>query len=171
MIESLIKGAEYRGITAYWIVRLFRDENGRKITKLTANFLASNIEILKWWIESGKLVFRNFDAVKFSYGYTKRTMTFEIESITIGKGKPEWGAPTEDVFIIKLGNRYDNKTRYNVGDEVWFNFKGKPKKMKVSDIFINLSDVQELELKAKGIIVYTSPLSVFPTKEELLKSL
>ena len=23
----------------------------------------------------------------------------------IGKGKPEWGAPTEDVFIIKLGNR------------------------------------------------------------------
>ena len=22
-----------------------------------------------------------------------------------GKGKPEWGAPTEDVFIIKLGKR------------------------------------------------------------------
>lgn len=43
--------------------------------------------------------------VKFSYGYTKRTMTFEIESITIGKGNPEWGAPTEEVFIIKLGKR------------------------------------------------------------------
>jgi hypothetical protein len=27
------------------------------------------------------------------------------ESITIGKGNPEWGAPTEDVFIIKLGKR------------------------------------------------------------------
>ena len=105
MIESLIKGAEYRGITAYWIVRLFRDENGRKISRLTANFLASNIEILKWWIESGKLVFKPFDFVKFSYGYTKRTMTFEIESITIGRGKPEWGAPTEEVFIIKLGKR------------------------------------------------------------------
>ena len=63
------------------------------------------------------------------------------------------------------------ETKYNIGDEVWFNFKGKSKKMKVSDIFINLSGVQELELKAKGIIVYTSPLSVFPTKEELLKSL
>ena len=105
MIESLIKGAEYRGITAYWIVRLFRDEKGRKISKLTANFLASNIEILKWWVESGKLVFKPFDFAKFSYGYTKRTMTFEIESITIGKGNPEWGAPTEDVFIIKLGKR------------------------------------------------------------------
>ena len=32
-------------------------------------------------------------------------MTFEIESITIGKGKHEWGAPTEDVFRIKLGKR------------------------------------------------------------------
>lgn len=105
MIESLIKPEEYRGITAYWIVRLFRDENGRKITKLTANFLASNLEILKWWIESGKLVLKPFDFVKFCYGYTKRTMTFEIESITIGKGNPEWGAPTEDVFIIKLGKR------------------------------------------------------------------
>lgn len=105
MIESLIKLEEYRCITAYWIVRLFRDENGRKITKLTANFLASNLETLKWWIESGKLVFNPFDFVKFSYGYTKRTMKFEIKEIVIGKGNPEWGAPEEDVFIIKLGNR------------------------------------------------------------------
>jgi hypothetical protein len=105
MIESLIKPEEYRGITAYWIVRLFRDENGLKISRLSANFLASNIEILKWWIESGKLVFKPFDFVKFSYGYTKRKMTFEINNITIGKGNPEWGAPKEDVFIIKLGNK------------------------------------------------------------------
>lgn len=105
MIESLIKPEEYRGITAYWIVRFFRDENGRKITKLTASFLASNLETLKWWIESGKLVFKPFDFVKFSYGYTRRTMTFDIKEIVIGKGNPEWGAPEENVFIIKLGNR------------------------------------------------------------------
>lgn len=43
--------------------------------------------------------------VKFSYGYTHRTMTFEIESIAIGKGNPEWGAPDKKVFIIKLGRR------------------------------------------------------------------
>jgi hypothetical protein len=105
MIESGVKPEEYRGITAYWIVRLFRHENGCKITKLTANFLAGNLEILKWWVESGKLVFKPFDFVKFSYGYTKRTMTYEIEGITIGKGKSEWGAPKEDVFIIKIGKR------------------------------------------------------------------
>lgn len=29
----------------------------------------------------------------------------EIRQASIGKGKPEWGAPKEDVFIIKLGNR------------------------------------------------------------------
>lgn len=32
----------------------------------------------------------------------KTLYLLEIESITIGKGNPEWGAPTEDVFIIKL---------------------------------------------------------------------
>lgn len=79
----------------------------KKITRLTSNFLASNLEILKWWIESGKLVFKPFDFVKFSYGYTKRTMTFELKDISIGKGKPEWGAPKEDVFIIKLGERIE----------------------------------------------------------------
>lgn len=37
------------------------------------------------------------------YGYTKRTMLREIESISIGNGKPEWGAPTDkQVFIIKF---------------------------------------------------------------------
>lgn len=105
LIERLIKPEEYRGITAYWIVRLFRDEYGRKITKLTANFLESHLEILKWWVESGKLVFKPFDFVKFSYGYTRRTMTFMIKEITIGKGNPEWGAPKEEVFIIKLSKR------------------------------------------------------------------
>ncbi|MBQ5635433.1 MAG: hypothetical protein IIV10_03895 [Alistipes sp.] len=41
--------------------------------------------------------------VCFSYGYTKRRMTFEVENIAIGRGKPEWGAPEDrDVYIIKL---------------------------------------------------------------------
>lgn len=105
MIESLIKPDEYRGITAYWIVRLFRDENGRRIAKRTANFLASNVEILKEWVELGKLVFKPFNFVKFSYGYTKRTMLFELEKFTIGKGNAVWGAPDEEVFIIHLGKR------------------------------------------------------------------
>ena len=105
MIESLIKGAEYRGITAYWIVRLFEYSDGSNIPRITANILAAHPEILSLRLGKGVIVFKKYTHVKFSYGYTKRTMTFEIESITIGKGKPEWGAPTEDVFIIKLGKR------------------------------------------------------------------
>lgn len=60
-------------------------------------------EIKPYW--NKRLINRKYTHVKFSYGYTKRTMTFELERITIGKGNPEWGAPTKDVFIIKLGKR------------------------------------------------------------------
>lgn len=59
-------------------------------------------EIKPYWT---KRFINGCSHVKFSYGYTKRTMTFEVVSITIGKGKPEWGAPVEDVFKIKLGKR------------------------------------------------------------------
>lgn len=105
MIESLIKGAEYRGITAYWIPRLLKYADGSKIPRLAASVLAGYPEIFSLRLGQGIIVFKKYTHVKFSYGYTKRTITFEIESITIGKGKPEWGAPTEEVFIIKLGKR------------------------------------------------------------------
>ena len=40
--------------------------------------------------------------VCFHYGYTQRCFINRIDSITIGRGNPEWGAPTDrDVFIIK----------------------------------------------------------------------
>lgn len=60
-------------------------------------------EINFYWCK--RLMFKGLTHVKFSYGYTKRTMTFEIERIRIGAGNPKWGAPTEFVFIIKLGKR------------------------------------------------------------------
>ena len=87
MIESGVKTEEYREIKPYWTERL------------------TYVSAIDFEGEHLHSVVKHFTHVKFSYGYTKRTMTFEIESITIGKGKPEWGAPTEDVFIIKLGKR------------------------------------------------------------------
>lgn len=87
MIESGVKTEEYREIKPYWCKRIVGEN-----TISVSGVLMEKYEYL-------------FTHVKFSYGYTKRTMTFEIESITIGKGNPEWGAPTEDVFIIKLGKR------------------------------------------------------------------
>ena len=52
-----------------------------------------------------RLLSGKYDAVKFRYGYTTRTMTFRIKEIRLGKGKEEWGAGDDEVFIIELGKR------------------------------------------------------------------
>lgn len=99
MIESGVKNEEYREIKPYWINR-FRD---RAMTCADKVCNSCNCA-LSCFLNECK--FKQFECVRFSYGYTKRTMMFEIESITIGKGKQEWGAPIdEEVFIIKLGKR------------------------------------------------------------------
>ena len=97
MIDSGIKTEEYREIKPYWCKRFFgciggcgnwpHDEDGLCwLHKLNANF---NV--------------KNYTHVRFRYGYTKRTILREIESISIGYGKPECGAPTDkQVFIIKF---------------------------------------------------------------------
>lgn len=81
MIERGIKLEEYRDINGYWMPRLVD-------------------------IKQGTRAFKPFTHVRFRLGYTKRTMLREIESISIGYGRPEWGAPTERrVYIIKLKNQ------------------------------------------------------------------
>ena len=88
MIECGVKTEEYRECKPYWNKRLMR-----KVWNFADNSLCD--------------IPKKFDAVKFSYGYTKRTMTFECKGITIDKGRKEWGAPDNDVFIIKLGRRIE----------------------------------------------------------------
>ena len=110
MIESGVKTEEYREIKPYWIKRLLRtiDTNFHHyedVDNECAQFYTGNVDLLKEDFKLGGFQQKGYTHVNLSYGYTKRTMTFRIESITIGKGKPEWGAPKEDVFIIKLGNR------------------------------------------------------------------
>ena len=79
MIESGEKLEEYREYKGYWIKRLIDEETLRV---------------------------KPYTHVRFRYGYTKRTMLFEIAGITVGMGLSDWGAPTfSEVFIIKLGQR------------------------------------------------------------------
>ena len=60
-------------------------------------------EINPYWTTR---LFHTHKYVRFSYGYTKKTMMFEIIQRTVGIGKPEWGAePGKEYFIIELGNR------------------------------------------------------------------
>lgn len=108
MIESGEKKEEYRLLKPYWEKRLLdykglADYYEKHKKELAVKRLLFPHRPL---IENPAVAFpRGYDAVRFSYGYTKRTMTFKCEEITIGYGKPEWGAPDEPVFIIKLGER------------------------------------------------------------------
>lgn len=81
MYESGEKREEYREYKEYWYKRLIDVETLRP---------------------------KPYTHVRFRYGYTRRTMLFEITSINVGMGLPEWGAPTyKEVFIIKLGKRVE----------------------------------------------------------------
>ena len=117
MIESGIKKEEYREIKPYWCNRLLYggplgvNEYWKPILKKTHESIKENGE--KWpnaFNLEHLLVYeygtRGYTHVRFRYGYTKRTMLFELKGITIGKGKTEWGAPEDkEVFILKLGDR------------------------------------------------------------------
>ncbi len=114
MIERGEKPEEYRKRSPYWIVRLLKWRSmpnahtvvEERVTMEEARTIADKGPDTY----CGHLVPKHFDAVCFSYGYTKRRMTFECKGITIGRGRPEWGAPDYKTFIIKLGKRLDNES-------------------------------------------------------------
>ena len=99
MIESGVKTEEYREFNPYWIRRLttipFKAE---LLCSLTKDEL---IDVVKY-----NAFLKRFEKVRFSYGYTRRTMTFECKGLEWKTGKPEWGAePGEICFVITLGKR------------------------------------------------------------------
>lgn len=101
MIASGEKREEYREIKPYWIKRLcFTRKDNPYVYCMTEKrcqeCLADATD--DWMVYP-------FDAVRFRRGYTSTTMLFKCEGISIGKGNPSWGAPEEEVFIIKLGER------------------------------------------------------------------
>lgn len=99
MIESGVKTEEYREIKPYWEKRLLN----YKAIKANARGIAFKKYFLGLKFDACVEFPRGYTHVRFRYGYTKRTMLREIESIRFGYGNPEWGAPKdEQVFIIKL---------------------------------------------------------------------
>lgn len=90
MIERGEKQEEYREITRYWINRLCKD---KAFDGIVCTYF----------------ICKDFDAVCFSYGYTRRRMLWECKSVDFGQGRPEWGAPDHETFIIKLGNRLNDE--------------------------------------------------------------
>lgn len=63
-------------------------------------------ELIQHWVSRIWYQRTEINAVRFHRGYTNTTMTFVVKEINVGRGNPQWGAPTDkDVFIIKLGAR------------------------------------------------------------------
>lgn len=91
MQESGEKTEEYREITPYWCKRLLGRDTA--LFSHRNNYESCNVKC--------------YTHVMLRYGYTKRCIVRRIDSITIGRGNPEWGAPTDrDVFIIKHHKEY-----------------------------------------------------------------
>lgn len=90
MIESGIKSEEYREHKPYWIKRLM--QCGGDVCSLDK---CEDCVFRK---------FKHYDAVCFSYGYTKRKMLLECRGIIYGQGKKEWGAPITKHLSSNLVN-------------------------------------------------------------------
>lgn len=111
MINYGVKPEEYRDVKRYYISRLLMAAQlckgevvWKNLTPFLSRYYDNNKSELKQYL-GFSLIFKNFSSVTFHRGYTNTTMTFKIEDLKIGKGNPEWGAPAEEVFIIKLGER------------------------------------------------------------------
>ena len=112
MITSGEKTEEYREITPYWVRRLFKERKYYKakemqnIKRLSSIYLAKDTSrrVLKTFLSMDQMR-PKFKTVTFQRAYPKNPprTTFKIESITVGKGKPEWGAePDKEYFVLKL---------------------------------------------------------------------
>lgn len=89
MIDRGEKTEEYREIKPYWEKRLW-------CPYMQEGYCGNKCKGCKNMI---------YELVEFFLGFTHKTMVFEIEDLNIGSGKPEWGAPDNLVYIIKLGKR------------------------------------------------------------------
>lgn len=105
MIERGEKPEEYRAIVTYWMTRLLDCFPMFNMPTDDGRCLEEGVNRCTGCTAAMGPRFKEFNAVCFSYGYTRRRMTFECKGITIGRGRPEWGAPEHTTFIIKLGKR------------------------------------------------------------------
>ena len=111
LIKSGEKKEEYRDISTFYRERLCPDSG-----HCMNDFGSPPIPVSVGSPDDNDIVFAVFSWRPFKvlhlthgYGHDKPQLWAHIEEITIGKGNPEWGAPAEDVFIIRLGSVFHTK--------------------------------------------------------------
>ena len=107
-IESGEKKEEYREIKEYWIKRLAKCEGHNSYEK--TGFYCKKAICFSCITRGNGFHPKRYTHVRFRFGYTKRTMLFELNSIIVGVGNSNWGAPANEyVFILKLGKKSEIK--------------------------------------------------------------
>jgi len=128
MILSGEKKEEYRDIKLHWarqlLFRIYGPPNFNQHYQWAwINLIDGDYECQGWNIATGGApIFKEFDTITFSNGYSKDRDSFviELKDIEIKEGNPKWGAvPGEKYFCLKLGNilslnNIENKTIANV---------------------------------------------------------
>lgn len=116
MIDTPMKGEEYRRVSAYWIKRLFVEdklvnsdgdmEPYRLTDKQCEEYEAHPLKLAAD-LDAG-LIRCPYTHVTFQRAYHKNPprMTWSIRGIRIGTGEAEWGAYPRTIYIvIMLGER------------------------------------------------------------------
>ena len=107
MIVAGKKNEEYREIKPYWVARLFQNNSNIVDVQYLASGLAGRTDLLKKYIDTQRIVLKQYTHVLFINGYREDSPRIEkeIEGITIGKPKrglcPDKWLDTE-FFIIKF---------------------------------------------------------------------
>lgn len=113
LISAGIKREEYREVTPFWMKRLLVWYDGAPLEEFyaTDELFREKMKFALDWLGKGsetEPIRYKHDAVTFYHGYSSKrpSMSWRIDSIQIGEGKPEWGAkPGKEYFVIKLGER------------------------------------------------------------------
>ena len=107
MIVAGEKTEEYREIKPYWVTRLFRNNSNIVDVRHLAFGLAGRTDLLKKYIDTQRIVLKQYTHVLFINGYRKDSSRIEkeIEYITIGMPKKglcpdQW--LNQRFFIIKF---------------------------------------------------------------------
>lgn len=104
MIASGEKTEEYREIKPHWISRLMLKTGTANLPMIS--FVARSHSQRKLKQSHSVLEFKKYDQVCLRNGYNKNSPTLYkyVKDISIGQGRPEWGAePGILYFIIHLG--------------------------------------------------------------------
>lgn len=114
MIERGEKRDEYRDKKTYWAKRLMKClswcSRGVDVDNAVTNDCCCLFpKPCENTICGFHKIANGYTHVRFRRGYTNTTMLFKIDSIRIGLGEPELGAPIgKEVFIIKFSDIDDD---------------------------------------------------------------